>query len=713
MCLKSDVLKYESKIWATCDTLRGAGIKTSEFPQFMMPYFVLRMVEARLISHVKNLIDDDYSIDDIREELREDNQDFSYNEHVVLSVLGFETNVGKLSDICETQEGFEERFDDYLSSWDDETKLILGLAGTDALYLDIGKYNKSLKSKKRLFDYVSKWSEINLENYDASDITTLEEHIKRKWADISAATSGEQYTPDDIIDLVAAIHSRYAVIEDKQSVDIYDMTCGGGNMVYGCADKIKKRIPGITTNTFGQEINDSLYALARIESRFRKEAESGSNHRIEHGDTLADDKFINQEFDFIAANPPYGIDWKDSSDEVMSDETGRFVNTGISKSDGQLLFMQHAVSKLKSDGKAVIVHNGSPMFTGDVNSAESQVRKWLLDNDWIEAWIQLPKEEFFNTQITTYLWVINKNKPADRKDKIILINAADKFSKLKKSMGKKTNRMDGTHIDWVMEKIEDPTECEQVKFLSKYDFYYNKQQLTLIETDESGESVYDKLSDSEKQKGFKKIKNPQIIEVLSSNESLSLDLDENGNVDSVFYHHDDESDTIYTSGMLVSKELVDSMKEIVDRLCADTTTIITEHGDYIKSSVNKNKNSVIFSQGEKQESLGQGSLSIKLSIGRKGGENIIKVSADLKADLTKDYEIIPYLPGEDNEKSIQAFLDKWVRKEYILGDNSVGVEVNFNKIFYKPVVLRSTTEIAADIKNIDAELAQLEKELWG
>ncbi|WP_038128567.1 N-6 DNA methylase [Vibrio fluvialis] len=698
MCLKSDILKYESKIWSTCDTLRGAGVKQSEFPQYMMPFFVLRMVEARLITMVNNLIDEGYSTEEIREELQDSTQDFSYNEHVMLAAKGEPTSIGTLADICEVQEGFDEKFADYLNDWDDNTKLLLGLQDTDALYLDIPKYIKSLKSKGRLRDYTSKWAEIDLRDYDASDITTLEEHIKRKWADISAATSGEQYTPDDIIDLVAAIQARYAVLDNKKSVTLYDMTCGGGNMLFGSADKIKKRLPNITTSTYGQEINDSLYALAKIESRFRTESGGGAKHVIEHGDTLANDKFIGKEFDFISANPPYGIDWKDSEKDVIADETGRFVNTGISRSDGQLLFMQHAVSKLKSDGKAVIVHNGSPMFTGDVNSAESQVRKWLLDNDWIEAWVQLPKEEFFNTQITTYLWVINKNKPADRKDKIILINASEKFSKLKKSMGKKTNKMDSEHIDWVMDKFDNPVESDDVKFLSKYDFYYNKQQLTLIERDDDGKAIYDILSESEKLKGFKKLKKVSELKVYKEGKEFVFKTSDGSVVEQITSSVDG---VIFSSEMTPDKEFVDSLKEVF------TASDLNVNDVYHSSVENQN---IVF---DKQKSMGRGFIVPKLTLGKKSGKSVMKLSIELKADLTKDYEIIPHLPGEENEKSIQAFLDKWVRKEYILGDNSVGVEVNFNKVFYKPVVLRSTKEIADDIKAIDVELAELEKELWG
>ncbi|MFM6209330.1 class I SAM-dependent DNA methyltransferase, partial [Planktothrix sp.] len=173
--------------------------------------------------------------------------------------------------------------------------------------------------------------------------------------------------------------------------------------------------------------NDALYALARIESRFRP----GS--KIEHGNTLTNDKFYNDDFDVVVANPPYGVSWKGYQKDVENDKTGRFKYLP-SISDGQLLFMQHLISKLDVNGIGVVVHNGSTLFSGDAGSAESNIRKWMLDSDFVEAIIQLPTDEFFNTGIHTYLWVLNKNKDADRKDKVMLINASEKFRLLKKNI---------------------------------------------------------------------------------------------------------------------------------------------------------------------------------------------------------------------------------------------------------------------------------------
>ncbi len=260
----------------------------------------------------------------------------------------------------------------------------------------------SLKKKKKiLFAYVKEWSEIDLIPFNNSEITTLEEHIKRKWADISAETAGEQYTPDDVITLISEIVAS-KVQESDRFLTIYDPTCGGGNMLYGVEDRIKEKFERPTA-TYGMDWNDALYALAKIESRFRVDS------HIEHDNTLLSSKFYDKSFDVIVANPPYGVDWKGMQKDIKEDKSGQF-HDYPSISDGQLLFLQHIIHKLDSTGIGVVVHNGSTLFSGDAGSGESNIRKWMFDNDYVEAIIQLPTDEFFNTGIHTYLWILNKNK---------------------------------------------------------------------------------------------------------------------------------------------------------------------------------------------------------------------------------------------------------------------------------------------------------------
>lgn len=689
MC--QDVMKYESTIWSTCDILRGVSVSQHKYPHFMMPFLAIAMLESRVVREIARL-EEEMDREDIPDEMEDLGKGF--NQKV------FEGT--RLSDICATDSRFEESFDDYLQAWDSETKELLGIGRKG--FMGLQGVIEELSSKKILFAFAQKWSEVDLVDFDNSAITTLEEHIKRKWSDWTSASDGQYYTPFDVIELIQEIATNMAA-EHKNMLNVYDMTCGGGNLVYGVQDLMHRKQPETTVNAYGQEYNDALYALAAIESRFRTLDDEIGN--IQYGCTLTNDKFPGRRFDCIVANPPYGVDWKNKKRDIENDQTGRYFEKNISVSDGQLLFMQHAVAKLEEDGYGIIVHNGSPMFTGDVNSGESRVRKQLLENDWVEAWVQLPKGEFFDTQITTYLWIINKDKPAERKDKIMLINADKQFKKLKKSMGQKTNYMDGDNIAWVTDALKNfEANGDDIKICSKFDFYYNKQQLTLIEKSESGKSLYQALDSNEKAKGVRKITKPLTLRMLDKDGVEFLVRTIDGVEIETIRHGDKEIYDILNDDV----ELKGVLDEAKSAMPADLTQVkvhtldskfLCDHKDYIPT--------LLVDDVE----LGAGRIVPKIAIAKARGKEYLKLTCELKAELTKDYEIIPYQDGEANEQAIQDFLGQWVRKDYILGDNSVGVEVNFNKIFYKPVVLRSTTEIAADIKNIDAELAQLEKELWG
>jgi len=311
-----NILQYESKIWATADLLRGCGIKESEWPSFMMPFFALTMIESRLVR----------MFDELKAEIGE--ADFTAIDKNDLYAMIWDKGQGyniyifehnkTLTDICKNDKSFNIDFDAYLKGFDGETKDLLGVdAGDGEKFLDIKGVITKLNAKKVLLGYT------------------------KLWADISAETAGEQYTPDDVIALIAEIIAS-KIEESNTLLKIYDCTCGGGNLLFGVEDRISQKFKRLT-QTFGQDWNDALYALAKIESRFRPDS------KIEHGNTLVDDKFYNDQFDVVIANPPYGVSWKGYQKDIENDKTGRFKFTP-SISDGQLLFMQHLISKLDSVG---------------------------------------------------------------------------------------------------------------------------------------------------------------------------------------------------------------------------------------------------------------------------------------------------------------------------------------------------------------------------
>jgi len=691
-----NILQYESKIWATADLLRGCGIKESEWPSFMMPFFALAMIESRLVrmfDELKAEIGDtafaQIAKDDLYDLIKDKGQ--GYNGFI------FEKSQS-LTDICKNDKSFEIDFDAYLKGFDGETKDLLGVDASEGeKFLDIKGVITKLKAKKVLFSYTKLWAEIDLKPFNNSEITTLEEHIKRKWADISAETAGEQYTPDDVIALIAEIIAS-KIEESDTLLKIYDCTCGGGNMLFGVEDRINAKFPNRFTQTYGQDWNDALYALAKIESRFRPDS------KIEHGNTLVEDKFYNEEFDVVIANPPYGVSWKGYQKDIENDKTDRFKYLP-SISDGQLLFMQHLISKLDSVGMGVVVHNGSTLFSGDAGSAESNIRKWMLDSDLVEAVIQLPTDEFFNTGIYTYLWVLNKNKQAHHKDKVMLINASDKFKPLKKSKGSKRKEVDEASRLEIAATLTVYQDNDYARVFDKEFFYFNKQAIMLTNVDEQGRSFEDHLPLKENRSGD-----------MQREKAIGLTPIKitHGDIELTEFTITDYDPTVYASlaeyfevikaqiALLDYKEqpLIIATAEANYFYDADQETLIKEAGDK--------------QEGSKQEAMGCGKIIVKASY-KKATKKLaerIEISVELTADYQKDYEIIPFHKDvAANQSAIETFMAKYISKPFVYLENVVGVELNFNKIFYKPETLRPVSEITAEIAGLDKALKALEAEL--
>lgn len=676
--MKNNVLQYESKVWATADLLRGVGFKESTFPEFMMPFFALMMVESRLIREADK-IRNEFELPEQMEEFLEEVQDQGqgYNEYVL-------KNGKSLLDITKNDKTFQTDFELYLKSFDAETKDLLGVnkGESEEKYLNITGRSGQLSKKGILLDFVKAWAEIDLKPFDNSEITTLEEHIKRKWADISAETAGEQYTPNDIISLIGEIvASKFK--KNNEFITIYDPACGGGNMLFGVEDKLKEALDRPTA-TFGQDWNDALYALAKIESRFREDSD------IEYGNTLTSVKHIAKKFDVVVANPPYGVDWKGYQKDIENDKTERFVDTP-SVSDGQLLFAQHIVSQLDNEGIAVVVHNGSSLFSGDAGKGESNIRKHFFDNDYVEAIIQLPTDEFFNTSIYTYLWVFNKNKPIKRKNKVVLINASEKFQPLTKSKGKKRKEISEKNQKLIVETLKKFKDNEFSKVFDKDFFYYNKQSLMLTNLDENGKSLESVLD------GKKSIKlNPSQIK------------NEKGIIFDSFEITDFEGDFVdlktYNKNIIQEK-----IKEIDYK--EQNLKVMTDDGIYY---FDKDKETIVKDFNGKRDDLGNGKIVIKSSYKKatKTQDEKVVIIVELTPDYQKDYEIIPFSSNDEkNKKNIDNFMTKYIKKPFELIDNVIGVAINFNKVFYKPEVLRSLEDITTDLENLDEEFKKLESNL--
>lgn len=683
------LLSCAEKIWATADTLRGAGIKASEWPAYMMPFFALMMLESRLrrfrqarIEEFKTAAATDFKIEDPAHLEWLDYAAKAANKGYHPDLLMHEKG---LREVCLVPGGnFLNRLLSHLEQYDPATKRLLGIgyAQGHAKFLDMQGKASDLASRDNnpLFPFAQKWASIDLTPFDNSEITTIEEHIKRQWADISADTAGEQYTPTDVIDLASAI-----IVELRREgpggngiADVYDMACGGGNFLFAAEDALREAFPSLSVRSFGQELNDALYALAAIEARFRQDA------RIEWGNTLTNDLFLGDKFDAIVANPPYGVDWKDLKKTLELDATGRFhANRMPPTSDGQLLFLQHAAYHLSEVGVATVVHSGSTLFSGDAGGGESETRRWLLqEQDMVEAIIQLPKNEFFNTGIHTYLWVLNRAKPASRKGFVLLVNAESCFTKLKRNLNMKNCEIDAANRERIVQALRDFCDSPIARRLPIDALLYNKVELELWRHDEQGRAI-------------------------SSTEPI------NGHQLTVQF---DQTEFTVDHGVLNLAPLLAerpdrTVKEAVAlfhdaaRQAEQTTVQVTGGMTYQRD----NETGAITVDGAPE---GLGVLSVRAKVAKAKGLERAKVDVVLDRLLEKDHETVAYASDADaNNQLITAFLNRWVHEPWCLHGAKTGCEINFNRVFPKVSEVRASAEILKDIAAVEAEMAALEAEI--
>ncbi|MDO7084491.1 N-6 DNA methylase [Pseudocolwellia sp. AS88] len=690
-----NILQYESKIWATADLLRGSGIKESEWPSFMMPFFALVMIESRLIRMFEELKTEvgeeafgQIQKEDLYDLIKDKGQ--GYNSYI------FEKDLS-LQGICQNDKSFETDLDGYLKGFDGETKDLLGVdAGDGEKFLDIRGVITKLKAKKVLLGYTKLWAEIDLKPFNNSEITTLEEHIKRKWADISAETAGEQYTPDDVIALISEIVAS-KIEESDKLLKIYDCTCGGGNMLFGVEDRINQKFKRLT-QTYGQDWNDALYALAKIESRFRPDS------KIEHGNTLVDDKFDNEEFDVVIANPPYGVSWSGYSKDIQNDKTERFKFLP-SISDGQLLFMQHLISKLDSNGIGVVVHNGSSLFSGEAGSSESNIRKWMLDNDLVEALIQLPTEEFFNTNIYTYLWVLNKRKDHIKQGKVLLIDASNSATPLKKKKGEKKKELAKAAIQTVVDSLTSYTDNSLSKLVKKEHLYFNKQTIMLTNVDVNGLSFESQLPLKEDKKTSEKKQASSMVltpVLLTDGERELTEF-------SITTFDEDRYTSLLDYFELNIKPFISAL-DYKEQPLKVSTPLLSYWYDNAQETLIKED-----LKTGKKENLGCGKIIIKSTYKKKTKKlpERIAISIELTPNYEKDYEITPFDKDESiNQQIISKHMNKYVGRQFKYLENTVGVEINFKKEFYRKTKLRSTKDIQSELIKLNKKLIELENEFF-
>ena len=411
----------------------------------------------------------------------------------------YNTSRHTLSSLKESSKTIEIDFNSYLNGFNKEVRDII-----DNFQFD--KVLARLNKNKLLYEMVVAICQVDLhtDKVDNHDMGYIFEELIRVSNELSNQAAGEHFTPRDVINLM--IRVMFSTEKEELSQPgiirtIYDPTLGTGGMINIaknyildelCADSLNK--PEI--KTYGQEINEQSYAIAKSEALIT--GEDADN--IRHGNTLTDDKFKEKRFHYMLSNPPYGVTWAKDARYIQSESAnpaGRFYAGLPATSDGQLLFLQHMISKMERNGsKIAVVTNGSPLFTGNAGGGESDIRKWIIESDWLDCIIALPKDLFYNTGINTYIWFIDNNKPAHRRGKVQLINAApgeDKatgaegFSRPeKRSMGNKRNKIEMPHIQRIVELYTAFEENEYSKIFPNEHFGYYQITVEQPEYDEAG-----------------------------------------------------------------------------------------------------------------------------------------------------------------------------------------------------------------------------------
>ena len=348
----------------------------------------------------------------------------------------YNTSKYTFSKLITDPENIEDNFRDYLVGFSDNVQQILSRMNFQA---QIDRMVEAGVLYQVIVDFSAEDLDMSPNRISTVDMGYIFENLVQRFSESYNEEAGAHFTSRDIIYLMCdLLLTDNDIVKDDDGIHctVYDMTMGTSQMLTCMEERLKQLDSKATVQTFGQEINPFTMGIAVADTMIH----GGDPDNMQFGDTLSDDKFTGYQFDFVISNPPFGIDWKREASVVEAEhkkgEAGRFAPGLPSKSDGQMLFLMNGVKKLKDTGRMAIIQNGSSLFTGDAGSGHSEIRRYLIENDWLDAIVQLPNDSFYNTGISTYIWIVNKDKPQERKGKVQLIDAS-KCCRSRKPIGNK------------------------------------------------------------------------------------------------------------------------------------------------------------------------------------------------------------------------------------------------------------------------------------
>ncbi len=445
-------------IWSVADLLRGV-YKQSEYGRVILPLTVLRRLDCVL----------EPTKEAVLERLEELPPSLQNREPVLQQVAGqpfVNTSRHTFGTLLGDPDNVAGNLRNYIAGFSESARDIVDKFNFDVQIDRLDEHNL-------LYLAVSKFADIDLSPESVSDLDMgyLYEELIRRFSELSNETAGEHFTPREVIRLMVNL----LFIDDDELLTrpgvvktLLDPACGTGGMLSVAEDHLRRLNPQARLRVFGQELNAETYATCRADMLIK--GQEAANIRF--GNSFDDDQHSGERFDYLLANPPFGVEWKMVADSVRGEHSalgfaGRF-GAGLPRiNDGSFLFLQHMVSKMKpaAEGGArlAIVFNGSPLFTGGAGSGESEIRRWIIENDMLEAVVALPDQLFYNTGISTYFWVVTNRKTARRRGKIQLLDAREIFTKTRKSLGQKRKELSVAQIDEIARLYGAFEEGPQVK----------------------------------------------------------------------------------------------------------------------------------------------------------------------------------------------------------------------------------------------------------
>lgn len=457
--------EISSFIWNVCDDVLRGLFKQHEYGDVILPFLVLRRLDC-VIEPKKDEIIKLYN--ELKEEVdptpiikKQTGLKFFNHSNYDLQRLKGDPN------------GLKVNFPNYISGFSQNVFEILE-------NFQLEKPVEKLLKNNKLYLLIDKFTEIDLHpnKVDNHTMGQVFEELLRKFSEMSNETSGEHYTPRDVVKLLVSMvfsESEEHLKGDGIIRSIFDPCCGTGGMLTIGKGWIEENIDNkVRLNLQGQELNPHTYSICKSDMLISGE----DPDNIKLGSSLSKDHFEGKKFDYMITNPPFGVSWKSEKEFVVEESKnphGRFSVGTPRVSDGSLLFLQHLISKIKDEGSRIgIVFNGSPLFTGDAGSGESEIRRWIIENDLLECIVSLPDQLFFNTGISTYIWIVTNKKKSQRKGKVQLIDGSTFYKPMKKSLGSKRKEISPDQTESLVQSYKNFEENEFSKIFDNEFFGYTK-----------------------------------------------------------------------------------------------------------------------------------------------------------------------------------------------------------------------------------------------